>query len=142
MDVVAPQGAAHLLEEGEVPGEHGLVPDLDLHPVGDGQRADGEVHQGRAEEDVPEQGRRRQEQKPHGQGVEDDEQRLAEEAGEEPPEGVGLAPKGQQGDSPGQEDRRQEAQGQGEAVFWKRVFQTVHSLKCSWLKMWSTQKQW
>ena len=144
VDVVVPQGAAHLLEQGEVPGKHRLVPDLDLHPVGDGQGPGGQVHQRRAEEDVSKRRRRRQYQQSHRQGVQDDEQGLAEEAGQQPPEGVGLAPEGQQGDSSGQQHGRKQAEGQGQAALRRRewVFQTGHSLKCSWLKIWSTQKQW
>ncbi len=54
-DVIGLDGAAHLPQKGEVPGEHRLIPDLNFDPVGKGQCADEEIHQRPAVKDIPEQ---------------------------------------------------------------------------------------
>ena len=123
LDVIGPHGAAHLFEQGEVPGEHRLVPDLDLDAVGDGQDADRQVHQGGGEEHVPEQAGERQQQHPHRQAVEDDQQGLAPEHGQHAPQGVGLAPQGQQGDGARQQHGGEKRGPQGQADFRETVME-------------------
>ena len=123
LDVIGPHGAAHLFEQGEVPGEHRLVPDLDLDAVGDGQDADPQVHQGGGEEHVSEQAGEHQQQHPHRQAVEDDQQGLAAKDGQHAPQGVGLAPQGQQGDGPRQQHGGEKRAPQGQAEFRKTVME-------------------
>ena len=75
-DVVGLHGAAHLPEQGEVPGEHRLVPHLNFHPVAEGEGADAEIHQRRGVKDIPQQERSGQQQKADRQGVQHNQQGL------------------------------------------------------------------
>ena len=94
-DVIGLDGAAHLPQKGEVPGEHRLIPDLNFDPVGKGQRADEEIHQRPAVKDIPEQEGEGQQQKSNGEGVQNDQQGLGLEPCQHRPQGVWLAPQGQ-----------------------------------------------
>ena len=121
VDVVGTHSAAHFLQKGKVPGKDRLVPDLQLDAVGDGEHTHGQIHQSGGEKHVPQQAGERQHQQSDGHGVEDDQQRLGLEVGQDGPQGVGLAPQRQQRDAPGQQHRRQQRAPPGQPEFGKTV---------------------
>ena len=121
VDVVGAHGAAHFLQKGEVPGKDRLIPHLQLDAVGDGEHTYGQIHQRGGEKHIPQQAGEGQHQQPDGHGVEDDQQRLGLEVGQHGPQGVGLAPQGQQCDAPGQQHRRHQRAPPGQLDFGKTV---------------------
>ena len=128
VDVISSHGAADFLQKAEVPGEHRLVPYFQLDAVGNGQGADAEIHQRRAEKDVAEQAGGDQKQKTDRHGVQHDQQGLGLKVGQHHPQRVGLAPQGQQRDTSRQQDRCQQSQRQGKAVPLK-TFQCGNSFQ-------------
>ena len=123
LDVVSPHSAARFFQQGKVPGKHRLVPYLDLDAVGDRQGADGEVRQRPGEEHVPEQAGEHQQQHPHRQAVQDNQQRLRPEDGQDAPQGIGLAPERQQSDGARQQHSGQKRGPQGQSDFGKMVME-------------------
>ena len=116
-DGVFPGGGVDLLQEGEVPGEDWLVPDLQLDAVGGGEQGAAGAHQSGGGEDVPEKAGEGQQQKPHRQGVQHDEQGLGAEDGEHAPQAVGLGPEAEQGIKARQKHGADQRPGPGERVF-------------------------
>ena len=70
VEVIAAGGVGGLLQEAEVPGDQGLIPDLDLQPVGNGHAGGDKAHQGCGVKGIAEQKGEGQHQQKDGQIVE------------------------------------------------------------------------